>query len=444
MALTLVTGPANAAKAGFVLGGYRSALAGDGPDALLVVPTGGDVEPYQRELAAAGGVFGGEIVTFGRLLGLIARRAGYAGRRVGFVARDRLVRAAIADAQLSVLAASARTPGFARATGRLFEELRRAGATPQRFTAATRAWAEGSRSAYAGELAALYAAYGRRLEQLGRVDADGYAWDALAALRAEPAAWGARAVFLYGFDDLQPAQLEAVRLLAGPCGAPVTLSVPYEASRAAFSTQTATVAALTELAEEVVALPDVSEHYAQAARPALHHLERHLFDGAAGRVPPNGAVRLLEAGGERAEAELIGAALLELVAGGAAPGEIAVLVRAEEQAPLLAQTLEAYGLPVERPARVALAATALGAGVLAYGRVVLGGSAADLLTWLRTPGKAAPEAVDAIELRVRRAQVATAADAVRLLEDPDLTAGARGRPGSGGGGRRGIPGPPAG
>ena len=65
--LTLVTGPANAAKAGVVLGAFREALARSGslrlpaPEPLLVVPTAADVEPYQRELAAAGAVFGGEV-----------------------------------------------------------------------------------------------------------------------------------------------------------------------------------------------------------------------------------------------------------------------------------------------------------------------------------------------------------------------------------------------
>ena len=74
MPLTLVTGPANAAKAGWVLGAFREALerASSGrlaaPEPLLVVPTGADVEPYQRELAASGSVFGGEVVTFDELI----------------------------------------------------------------------------------------------------------------------------------------------------------------------------------------------------------------------------------------------------------------------------------------------------------------------------------------------------------------------------------------
>src|SRR4051794_27475996 len=417
MPLTLVTGPANAAKAGVVLGGFREALERAGslrlpaPEPLLVVPTAADVEPYQRELAETG-VFGGEATTFSRLLRLIARQTGYRGRQLGFVARDRVVAATVFSADLRVLGASARTAGFARAAGRLFSELQRAAVTPERLTAAMRQWGRG---AYGEDIATLYRAYMERLAGLGRVDPEGYAWGALDALRADPARWGGRPVFLYGFDELTPAQLDAVETLVRVCGAPVTLSLTYEPGRAAFAARADVVETLRPLADEVRELPERDDHYAVAARPALHHLERRLFDGAAGRVPPNGAVRLLEAGGERAEAELIGAALLELVRDGAAPGEIAVLVRAPEQAPLLQQVLESYGLPVERTERVALSRTRLGAGMLAYARAALGGTAQDLLTWLRTPGKLA-EPPDDLERAVRRYEARSADEALRVWE----------------------------
>ncbi|MEA2293009.1 MAG: hypothetical protein QOE86_648, partial [Solirubrobacteraceae bacterium] len=264
---------------------------------------------------------------------------------------------------------------------------------------------------------------------LGRVDAEGHAWGALDALRADPSRWGGRPVFLYGFDDLTPAQLDAVETLVRACGAPVTVSLTYEPGRAAFADRAATVELLRPLAEatgEVRELPERAEHYAPAARPALHHLERQLFDGSSERATPNGAVRLLEAGGERAEAELIGAALLELVRQGADAADIAVLVRAPEQAPLLAQVLEGYGLPVERVERFGLDRTRLGAGMLAFGRAALpGGTATDVLTWLRTPGKVAEAArVDALEARVRRKELTTAGEALRAwgAETPELDA----------------------
>jgi ATP-dependent helicase/DNAse subunit B len=415
MPLTLITGPANAAKAGAVLERLRAALP---RDPLLVVPTAADVEHYQRELAGSGIVFGAEVLTFSRLVREIAARAGLEARPLGRVARDRVVRAAIADVPLRALARSGATPGFAGAAGALFAELQRSLVTPARFTSALRSWAgDDGRAAYAGELAALYSAYRRRLEAIGRPDQEGYAWAALDALRAAPASWAGRPVFLYGFDDLTPIQRDAVETLVRHTGVDVLVALPYEAGRVAFAGRAATVEELRPLAA-VKELPERAEHYAASARPALHHLERSLFEPDPARLPPNGAVRLLEAGGERAEAELVGAAVLELMRQGIEPPDIAVLLRGDAgTTALFAQVLAGYGIPVSHDRRVPLARTRLGAGVLAGVRAALGGTAEDLLAWLRTPGRLAdPALADALELRVRRGELRGARAARSMWE----------------------------
>jgi RecB family exonuclease len=182
----------------------------------------------------------------------------------------------------------------------------------------------------------------------------------------------------------------------------------------AFAGRAATVEELRPLAERVLHLPERSEHYAPAARPALHHLERALFEPGAPVREPNGAVRLLEAGGERAEAELVGAEVLELMRLGMAADDIAVLVRGDEgTAALFAQVLGGYGIPVVHDVRVPFARTRLGAGLLAAARAAgPDGTAADLLRWLRTPGRLpGPAAVDALEARVRRGELHGAAAA---------------------------------
>ena len=406
MPLTLITGPANAAKAGAVLERLRAAVP---REPLLVVPTAADVEHYQRELAGSGIVFGAEVLTFSRLVGEIAARAGLVARPLGRVARERVVRAAIADVPLRTMSRSADTPGFAAAAGALFAELQRSLVTPARFTSALRSWAAapGGRAAYAGELGGLYSAYRRRLERLGRPDREGYAWAALDALRAAPASWGGRPVFFYGFDDLTPIQRDAVETLVTHAEADVLVALPYEPGRVAFAGRAATVEELRPLAD-VVALPERSEYYAASARPALHHLERSLFEPEPAQLPPNGAVRLLEAGGERAEAELVGAAVLELMREGMEPPEIAVLLRGDAgTTALFAQVLAGYGIPVSHDRRVPLARTRLGAGVLAGARAALrGGTATDLLTWLRTPGRLEdPALADALEVLVRRGEL---------------------------------------
>jgi ATP-dependent helicase/DNAse subunit B len=419
VSLKLVTGPANAEKAGVVLSAYRSAI---GRDPILVVPTAADVDHYRRELISGGTVFGANVVAFGGLLREIARRTGFHGARIGDVARERVMMAAAEGVELDALAASAATPGFARAAIRLASELEAARVTPQRLTSALRTWAgeDGRRRRYGDEVAALYAGYRRGLDRAGWLDPELYACGALDALRREPHGWGETPVFFYGFDDLDALQRDAVGALASVPGVDVTVSLPYEAGRAAFSGRATTFLELTEDAKarrdpaEVVSLPAVADHY---DHPALHYLERTLFDADAVAAPAGGAVALLRGGGERAELELVGAGVRRLLDGGMAPEEIAVVARSlPAVAALVEETFEAFGIPYALERRVPVGRTALGRALLGLARAALpGGTAADLLAWLRAPGVLdVPALADELEARLRRAGV-TSADGAREL-----------------------------
>ena len=88
MPLHLVTGPANAAKAGAVLGPLRDRLH---EEPVLVVPSFEDVEHSQRELAERGAVFGARVLRFKWLYGLIAERAGYVARAASELQRRLIV-----------------------------------------------------------------------------------------------------------------------------------------------------------------------------------------------------------------------------------------------------------------------------------------------------------------------------------------------------------------
>ena len=306
MPLTLVTGPANAEKARVVLDGYRAALnRGEAP--ILLVPTFADVERYRAELADGGVVFGTQVMRFGRLIDEAARRAGVRGRPLTGLARERVAAAAVKATKPSALAASAATAGFTTALLALIDELEQRRVTSQRLTQALRAWADEDerRRAYADEVAGLYSAYRRTLERLNRSDRPLHAAAALDALREQPAAWGDTPVFIYGFDDLTPIEADAVQTLA-QIGACVMLSLAYEPGRMAFSGRATTFAQLHGPEVEHIALKAREEHYAPAARLALHHLERGLFELDEGTlfdpdpVDPGAAVTLLQGGGERA------------------------------------------------------------------------------------------------------------------------------------------------
>jgi len=428
MSLTLVTGPANAAKAGNLLGAYRAALD---RDPILVVPTRADVAYYTRELAGARAVLGGELMAFGGLVREIARRSGYAARPISGVQRERLIAEAVRGARLRVLARSAAAPGFLAAAGELIAELEQSFVTPQRFARALDAWARAggsSHRAYAREIASIHAGYLARLERSGRVDDDLFAWRALDALRAEPGAWGATPVFLYGFDDLTGAQRDAVETLARIVGAEVTVSLSFEPGRLAFAGRARTFEDLRPLADAILALEPAAGFYARASGPALHHLERRLFEDEPGPpVDPAGAVQLLEAGGERAEVELVAAEVAELVGAGVEPERIAVVFRTPARyGSLVDQVFGSYGIPVAQDWTVPFAHLALGRSLLGLARVALvpEAPAAELISYLRAPGLLdRPELADRLEAAVRRRSLHTAEQARREWEEQNPSFG---------------------
>jgi ATP-dependent helicase/DNAse subunit B len=427
MPLKLVTGPANAAKAGAVLGALRERVD---EEPLLVVPAFEDVEHNQRELAAHGAVFGIDVVRFKRLFGLVAQRAGLRGRAASRLQRELIVAEAVRGAGLVALAQSAERPGFVRAAMRFVAEVERSLAErsaagpamvePARLTQALRAWAgDGPRRAYVDEIAAIYRRYRERLEAAGLVDDELLAWQAVAALRERPQAWGATPVFVYGFDDFTPLELAALAALAGPVGVDVTVSLPWEPGREAFRATASAHAELSALASEQVELAALSEHYADAARGPLHALERRLFEDSTARSDPGDAVRVHLAGGRRAEVELCAAEVLALLRDGVAPGEVAVVLRdPRPYASTIEQVFGAYGIPYSLDRRLPLRHTGVGRGLLALLRCAAGaGSADDLLAYLRTPGRLRePIYADRLEVAVRRDGASTAARARELWE----------------------------
>ncbi len=463
MPLTLITGPANAGKARVVMDALRAHHA-RGEQPLLVVPTRADVERYRGELARGGLVEGVRVERFGGLLAEVLHRAdarGSAGtaRPLGRLALERVLAAAWESARSGgpharvggaaangaaaegaaalqhapggprtqgTRAASPRhaTHGVVRALAALVGELEVARVPPARLREALQAWAaaDPAHAPRAQELAELYAEYRRASEELGRAGPERRAALALDALRRTPAAWGATPVVLYGFDDLGALQLDTVETLGVKVGAPVTVSLAYEAGRVAFAGRGDTFQRLAPLASAHHEVGPRVDYYAPAARPALHHLERFLFEPGPPAVPAAGAVRLLEGGGERAELELVAEDIRGLLERGVPAGEIAVAHRAPESvAELVGEVFRAHGVPFALERRVPFTHTALGralVGLLAAAFPVGEDTGAgDLLAWLRAPGVLArPELADDLERRVRRVGASTAAQARALWE----------------------------
>jgi ATP-dependent helicase/DNAse subunit B len=433
VSLTLVTGPANSAKAGEVLGGLRARLD-DEP--ILVVPAFQDVEHAQRELAEHGAVFGARVLRFNWLFRAIADCTGYSEPVASRLQRELILETAVRRTRLRVLAGSSEQPGFVRAAARFVAELGGAHVDPARLTKALRDWAgQGPRRGYADEVAALYRGYRDGLVAAGLVDPELFAWRALDRLRRDPARWGTTPLFVYGFDDFTPLELDVLETVARRCGADVTVSLPFEAGRVAFRAVAGAFGRLSDIADVRMALPAREDHYAEHSRCALHRLERGLFEPPpAVLVEAGDAIAFHSAGGERAELELMGARVLQLLREGTEPGEIAVVLREPGRyASLLEQVFGAYGIPYSIEHAVPLGHTGLGRGLLALMRSTgSDGSAEDLLTYLRTPGRLSqPALADLLEARVRREGAHTAARARELwerdrwaLEELDRLAGA--------------------
>jgi ATP-dependent helicase/DNAse subunit B len=404
---TLIIGPANAAKAGAVLGAYALAAR---RDALLVLPTSADATHYERELASPG-VTLGRALTFPGLIDEIALRAAYRRGRLGATTRELVLRRVLAAARLEALEGPAGAPGFARAAGRMIASLELARVDPQRFSQAMRSWslqAHGA-SALAADLAGIYRRYRRELDALDLVDAELFAWEALDALRARPQTWGSTPLYLYGFDDLTAIELDAVQTLSERVGVAVTVALTYEPGRPALAARASVVEELRAHAHTVTELEARDDYYAPAARSALHHLERQLFEPEASAIDPGPAALLMEAGSEWSEAELVAAEVLQTLRAGVAPSDIVVVCRnLERSGARLERALERVGVHVTSARRVPLAHTALGRALLGLVRYALaplaGRDVSDLIAYLRRPGVvASTDALDAFEQQVRLA-----------------------------------------
>jgi hypothetical protein len=457
MPITLITGPANAGKARVVMDALRTHHA-RGEQPLLVVPTRADVDRYRSELARGGFVEGVRVERFGGLLAEVLRRAAARGpagteRPLGRLALERVLAAAWESARPGRPHARAggaaaeggaalqrapggprtqgtrsnpvhATAGVVRALAALVEELEVGRVSPARLREALTAWAAGdpAHAPRAQELAEIYAEYRRASEGLGRAGPERRAARALDALRRTPVAWGATPVLLYGFDDLGALQLDTVETLGVKVDAPVTVSLAYEPGRTAFAGRGDTFQRLRPLAAVHSHVGPSADYYAPAPRPALHHLERCLFEPGAPAVPAAGAVRLLEGGGERAELELVAEDIRGLLERGVPAGEIAVAHRAPGSvAELVGEVFRSRGVPFALERRVPFAHTALGRAVVGLLAVAFPAGedtgAGDLLAWLRAPGVLArPELADDLERRARRVGASTAAQARALWE----------------------------
>jgi ATP-dependent helicase/DNAse subunit B len=409
--LKLILGPPNSGRAGVVRRRYLDALE---RDPVLVVPTVDDVFAFERELCGDGAALGGTVLTFGALFGQIATAAGSPpGAVLSPAQRRRCVEVAVEELlpRLGPLRRSAARPGFAAAFARLLDELQAAGVGPGDVEASA-GTLEGS--AYLTDVAALFAGYEAARERSKRLDAAGIAREAISLLRADPGPWAGRPVYLYGLDDLTPAQFDLVEALAA--GTEVTVAVPFEPRNDALAARGQLLGQLRErlgpVAEETIL--DADPGNTESAQ--LYALARGFgFPELLPQpLPEHSDLTLLRSAGTRAEAEAIAAEVSRLVHADVPPDEIAVALRdPSRRGPEVEAALEANGIAAALEAEVSVAMTSVGGAVIALLETTFGsGRAADLLRYLRGPSGFRPDSVDWLEKRIRSERIADAATAI--------------------------------
>ncbi len=317
--------------------------------------------------------------------------------------------------RLGPLRRSASRPGFARAFEHLLDELQGAGVEPEAVEASA-ATLEGS--AYLSDIAALYSGYSAAREAAGRVDSHGIARTAIEALRRDPGFWGARPVFLYGFDDLSADQLELVATLAS--ATEVTVAVPFEPGNRALAARARLLGQLREqvgVAGETVTSADP----ANADSPLLFHLAHSFGAPRPALQSPGGGLTMLRSAGSRAEAEAIALEVSRLVHAGADPAAIAIALRDPgRRGGEIASALEANGIATALEAELPVAGTDVGGALAALLETEFGQRrASDLLRYLRGPSGFSPGRVDWLERALRRGRVEDAETALERWRGED-------------------------
>lgn len=356
MSTHLYLAPAGGGKTAYLVDFARQAAQelsagsrGCGYGPRVIVPTRLQVRMWRERLAQTGGALGVTIGTFDDVYREVLRASGRRVTRLVDAVQLRLLRSLVGEAPLTYYDRIRALPGFVQALRDLISELKAGGIFPDRFLAAVQEMRAGPRLE---ELAQLYDAYQRRVQQEDWADYAGVGWLAEEDLVAHPgiaADWPC--VLVDGFDDLTTVQVRVLARLAERVGQMIiTLTGTAESIERSLvhkrfiHTRQQLEHELGVVAEPLPGALDVTGR----AWP-LAHLERTLYAGVGDRMPaPNGSVTLAAVPDREAEVRTaLRWVKARIVRDGLRPGETAILARSlEPYRAHLQQVGAEYGLPV--------------------------------------------------------------------------------------------------
>lgn len=344
--IRLLLAPAASGKTAYVVDRLRDAAHHLEGSPRVVVPSHLQARALRRRLAEAGGAIGVRVLTFDGLVAECLSEAREVVVELSESVRYRLIRAVVDSLSLRHYAPLTDRPGFVEALQGMIRELKAGMIPPEQFAQAVADLDDGPRL---GELAAVYAEYQRRLQENGWADREGLVWLAVDTVERNTQVgrdWPLLAVD--GFDDLTPAQLALLALLARRVREmAVTLTGDPDGPdrplvhRRFRRTRERLEEALGVRAEP---LPGTAVRLA----PPLAHLEARLFRSGAPQEDGAGVLERIEAPDRATE---VRSALrwlkARLVEDGMRPSEVALLARnVKPYRPFILQTAAEFGLPV--------------------------------------------------------------------------------------------------
>ncbi|MCB0828064.1 MAG: PD-(D/E)XK nuclease family protein [Solirubrobacterales bacterium] len=408
MPLHLIHGPPNTGRTDLVEASFLDQLD---REPFLVVPGIDDIFGWEKRLTrddgpnGSGAIVGGRVMHFRDLCREVLVQAGEPpADNASELQRLHFIRKAIYREWGTVADRLDEQPGLAASVLELIDEFRAEMIDPTTLgDRVDRSGLTGLRS-----LVGVYSAY---LDLL--VDGAGLSdgpRDAERAVKTVSGSWGERPLFIAGFDDMTPQQLELIRRISVDAGAAVTVAVAHEPDNPALDWTNSLVASLKDDARATALTEQPTSRASTSGShdPVLLELERRFMKppGQEPRLPASDAVAVMRSSGARNEAEAIGAEIARLIKGdagndGVGPGEIAVAVGSPAvNGPLIRDVLARYSIPVALESETAARVTTVGQTILSVLSAVAPGAGPEpALAWLRGPLGPDPEMVDRVEFR---------------------------------------------
>ena len=378
--IKVITLPASQGKTTWVVNRVTNAGAGLKSQPRVVLPSQLQVMDFNTRLAKAGGVMGVKVSTIIDLANEILELGGIYPLILSENLQIKVLRAVLEGLDLTYYRAIKSKPGFVRSCLNIIRELKAGGITPDEFFSAAERSLVGPRLI---ELGLIYSAYQNLLRENGWEDRAGSIWMAAGILAERPdlcSGWDE--IYLDGFDDLSPIQLQLINRLAERLeGFYLTLTGSLDEDRRGLAHKR--FLRLRELLEklkieELYIEPYVGEHPAGPGTLLEDRLFRGKFQPLA-EIP--GEIRLAAVPDREAE---VRAAFhwirKKILAGGIQLDESAILVRnLEPYRGLITRIAGEYNIPVRIRGGLPLSENPLIAGILKLAKLISQGK--DGLVW---------------------------------------------------------------